>query len=245
MVVVGQYPWGAVALVFLFRGLSKAIRPGHQHLSGSITRLLCWAYKHLNLLCQIPKEIRAGQLRSLKWVPPKEWDNSHNFHLVLRQETDNARINDVIWTLYNDYPDHGNETEEDKDYDIIVRQTALCHIYLICGHICEGYMPDRVLWQFQLHQWISADPSQWERRERRARLVHEGYNPRNWDVIGEALHLLKIYDPKATREEDAYEELDLDDDVEDVQQLWLPSPPDEGPSNTQPIPTLVQPEEPR
>ncbi|ERM98785.1 hypothetical protein AMTR_s00093p00053320 [Amborella trichopoda] len=129
------------------------------------------AYEHFKLLRPIPKEIRPGQPKSLRWAPPREWANAHNFGLV-------------IWTPYDDYSDLGEETEEDKDYGLIVHQTTLCRTYLICGHICEGYMPDR--------------------------------------------------------DEDAYEELELDDEKEDnVPLVWLPARADEGPSNTQPIPTSV------
>ncbi|ERN03659.1 hypothetical protein AMTR_s00144p00056560 [Amborella trichopoda] len=73
----------------------------------------------------------------------------------------------VIWTPYDDYHDLGEETEEDKDYDLIVHQITLCRKYPICGNICEGYIPNRVLRQLGLHQGILADPLQWERRERK------------------------------------------------------------------------------
>ncbi|ERN19710.1 hypothetical protein AMTR_s00062p00199800 [Amborella trichopoda] len=53
------------------------------------------------------------------------------------------------------------------------------------------------------------------------------------------------YAPRGTGDEDAHEELELDDAMEDNLPVWLPSRPDEGPSNTQPIPISVQPEEPR
>ncbi|XP_020529868.1 protein MAIN-LIKE 2-like [Amborella trichopoda] len=80
--VAGQYAWGAVALVFLFRALSKVVHVDHQHLSGSATLLLCWVYEHFKLLRPIPKEIKAGQPKSLKWAPPSKWYNTHNFNLV-------------------------------------------------------------------------------------------------------------------------------------------------------------------
>ncbi|XP_020529150.1 uncharacterized protein LOC110008098 [Amborella trichopoda] len=86
-----------------------------------------------------------------------------------RQELDNARINDVIWTPYDDYPDIGDETAEDREYGLHVFETALYRTYLIDGHICEGYMSDYVLQQFRLHHGISADLLQWERREKRER----------------------------------------------------------------------------
>ncbi|ERN14670.1 hypothetical protein AMTR_s00038p00211700 [Amborella trichopoda] len=79
-----------------------------------------------------------------------------------------------------------------------------------------------------------------------AQVVHECYNSRNWDLVKEALQLLKSYDPEAVGDEDAYEELELDDEMEDnIPPVWLPSRPDEEPRNTQSIPTLVQPEESR
>ncbi|ERN06816.1 hypothetical protein AMTR_s00005p00212150 [Amborella trichopoda] len=187
----------------------------------------------------------------------------------------------VIWTPYDDYPNLGEQTEEDRDYGLIVCQIALCRTYLICRHICEGYMSDRVLRQLELHQRILADSLQCERRERRgkrsdnlvdelgaeidtwtnkldyicqadedmfngkptqeylkwdinhaAERVHDGYNLRNWDLVGEALELLKIYDPEVAREDDASEELELDDEMDDnVLPVWLPSRRDKEPSN--------------
>ncbi|ERM95552.1 hypothetical protein AMTR_s00023p00058900 [Amborella trichopoda] len=98
MDVARQYAWGAVALAFLYRALSKVVRHDHQHLSGSIILLLvmtCWTYEHFKLLHPIPKEKRARQLRSLRSASPREWYNTHNFGLVGRQKIDNARINDI------------------------------------------------------------------------------------------------------------------------------------------------------
>ncbi|ERM97355.1 hypothetical protein AMTR_s00073p00177110 [Amborella trichopoda] len=167
--VVGQYAWGVAALAFLFRALSKVVHVDHQHLSGSTTILLCWAHEHFKLLCPIPKEIRSGQPRSLRWVPPREWYNTQNFNLVVRQELDNAQINDVIWTPYEVYLDIGEESADDRDYGLRVQ------------------------------------------------------------VAGEEVS----------------EELEQDDEMDDNVPIWHPSRPDEGPSNTQPIPTPIQPEEPR
>ncbi|ERN16596.1 hypothetical protein AMTR_s00031p00242430 [Amborella trichopoda] len=79
-----------------------------------------------------------------------------------------------------------------------------------------------------------------------AQLVRESYNSRTWDLVRKALDLLKIYDPEAVGDEDASEELELDDEMEDnVPPVWLLSRPDEGPSNTEPITTPAQPEEPK
>ncbi|ERN16289.1 hypothetical protein AMTR_s00063p00188450 [Amborella trichopoda] len=77
----------------------------------------------------------------------------------------------VIWTPHDDYPDIGQEPAKDRDYGLLVRQTALYRTYLICRHICEGYMPDRVLRQFGLHQGIPVSPLQWARRERRGKMT--------------------------------------------------------------------------
>ncbi|ERN16437.1 hypothetical protein AMTR_s00052p00172250 [Amborella trichopoda] len=167
---------------------------------------------------------------------------------------------------------YGEKTAEDREYGLHIRQTALCRTYLICGHICEESMPDRVLRQFGLHQGIRRYPLQRERREIRGKMIdnsgdelkaeidmstnrledishatellREGYNSRNWDLIGEALDVLKIYDPEVAGEE-VFEELELDDEMDDNVSVWHPSQPDEGPSNTQLIPTPIQPEEPK
>ncbi|ERN19209.1 hypothetical protein AMTR_s00061p00190500 [Amborella trichopoda] len=67
----------------------------------------------------------------------------------------------------------GDETE-DTNYGLLVQQTALYRTYLICEHICEGYLPVRVLQQCGLHQGTSDDHLQWERRKR------NGKRPENW-----------------------------------------------------------------
>ncbi|ERN17033.1 hypothetical protein AMTR_s00044p00014460 [Amborella trichopoda] len=99
-------------------------------------------------------------------------------------------------------------------------------------------MPDRVLRQFGLHQPRDISHA--------TQHIHEGYNSKNWDLVGDALELLQVYDLKTAVDEDASEELELDDEMEDnILPVWLPSQPDDGPNNTQLIPTSVQPEEPR
>ncbi|ERN16288.1 hypothetical protein AMTR_s00063p00188430 [Amborella trichopoda] len=65
-------------------------------------------------------------------------------------------------------------------------------------------------------------------------LVREGCKSRNWDLIGEALEILKIYDPEVEGEEES-KELELADEMDDNVPVWLPSRPYEGPSNTQHI----------
>ncbi|ERN16293.1 hypothetical protein AMTR_s00063p00195150 [Amborella trichopoda] len=80
------------ALAYLVQSLSKIICPYHQHLSGSATLLMCLEYKHFKWLCSKPKDIYAGFPRSLRWAPPRVWDNTYNFRLVWRQETDGAWI---------------------------------------------------------------------------------------------------------------------------------------------------------
>ncbi|ERN00388.1 hypothetical protein AMTR_s00104p00133950 [Amborella trichopoda] len=153
--------------------------------------------EHFKLLRPISKEIRAWQPRSLRWAPPRECDSTHNFDLAGLQELDNVQINDVIWTPYDDYPNIGEETAAGRDYELRICQIALCRTYLICGHICEGYMPDR-----------PRDISY------ATQLLREGYNSRNWDLIGEALDMLKMYDSEVAGEE-AFEELEFDDEMDD------------------------------
>ncbi|ERN10783.1 hypothetical protein AMTR_s00027p00220230 [Amborella trichopoda] len=65
-----------------------------------------------------------------------------------------------------------------------------------------------------------------------------------WGAVALFQGLSKVVRPEAVRDEDESEELELDDEMEDnVLLVWLPARPDEGPSNTQPIPILVHPEE--
>ncbi|ERN11301.1 hypothetical protein AMTR_s00024p00244470 [Amborella trichopoda] len=129
-----------------------------------IRRLKCWAYEHFKLLRLIPKAIRVGQPRSLRWAPPGVWDNAYNFGLPR---------------------------------DI--------------SHATQ--------------------------------LLREGCNSINWVLADEALDVLKLYDPEDAGEEE-YDELELGDEMDDHMLVWLSPRPNEGPSNTQPIPTQVQPKEP-
>ncbi|ERN16554.1 hypothetical protein AMTR_s00031p00166630 [Amborella trichopoda] len=63
---VGKYTWGAAALAFLYRSLSKVV-DGDTYFSGSAILLQCWIYEHFRALCTKPKTITIEIPRACKW----------------------------------------------------------------------------------------------------------------------------------------------------------------------------------
>ncbi|ERN13902.1 hypothetical protein AMTR_s00021p00096590 [Amborella trichopoda] len=199
--VVGQYAWGATALAFLFRALSN-----------------CCVYEHFKLLRSIPKEIKAGQPRSLRWAAPKECDNVHNFDLVGRQENDNALINDVSIVQWERRKRNGKMTDnwgDELQAEIDMWTNMLDYIYQADEDMFNGKPKQEYIeWYRSLNNLISYDLMQPRVISHGTELVRKGYNSRNWDLIGEALEVLKIYDPKVEGEEES-EELELVDEMDD------------------------------
>ncbi|XP_006856388.2 uncharacterized protein LOC18446203 isoform X3 [Amborella trichopoda] len=158
----GKYAWGAAALAFLYRSLSKVVDGETVHFSGSATLLQCWIYEHFIALHPKPIQMNSRMARACAWVKqPRQKDPYKVF--------ENLTVILVNWEPYEE-----SQEEDYKTLNEINKETALCRSFLISFNIAEYYMPDRMLRQFGKAQGIPAEPLKWDRREK------VGVHPTSW-----------------------------------------------------------------
>ncbi|ERN16337.1 hypothetical protein AMTR_s00182p00042150 [Amborella trichopoda] len=144
----GKYAWGAIALTFLYRSLSKVV-DGDTYFRGSATLLHCWTYEHFPALGSKPTTVTIEIPRAYKWKKqPRRKDPLTTF--------DDISIDMVTLQLYEEY----------SPRDTLSKENALCRSYLICFNIIEYYMPDHILRQFGIMQTIHVGPPRWDRIEK-------------------------------------------------------------------------------